>query len=207
MTDEHSRVAQLLFAYVKTVREERLANCYPLLSVLRLTARMLQLNALEARFVTMHLEIRKWNISNEVIAKYSGKFVDLLKASDCLQPSEFKRLQLYVILCAYEIKYTLCEHHELEVLKGRLYKHIKNFNKVFKLWIRIENQGEVHFDLKKVNKMGLGYYDNYNLLVEEVLKIAPPYNSHKDKAKDTEAAPVRQEAPPEQPESQSQHAE
>jgi hypothetical protein len=194
---EYVRVVGLLSAYAQEIEPPRLMHSYSMLRILKAVAKLTLLNAFEARVLIILLKRNKWKrIDSEIVRKYSPRMVDLLKANDCEDVAEHLRIQLFALLCAYNIKITLCDPASSQAVKARISKYCKCFGGIFKKWMVSECCHE-DFNLRELNLLAFTWHSNYNQIVEEILNIAPPYNTHKPDppAPPTFKKPVREPIP------------
>lgn len=157
-------------------------------------AKKLLLNKFELLFLEYVFEESKWRYDSELISSLAPHFKSFVHIYESENPhGMIKNLQIYLLFCSYYSKKSLNEllHDGLYTLFLRTL-HDK-FRERYQEWAESSGVTKIRINPKLLNLIfrkltsfqdkEKDYYENYNLIVEEILEISPAYNADKDKRK------------------------
>ena len=118
-----------------------------------------------------------------------------------------KNLQVYLLFCAYNSKRTLNDIKDEGIYNHFLKSISSHFKEKYNQWTESSGILKNRINPKVLNVLfkkltsfqdrDKEYFENYNLLVEEILEISPAYNADKDKTKRKKKRKQEEEPPAE----------
>lgn len=171
-------------------------------------AKKLLLNKFELFFLEYVFEESKWRYDSELISSFAHEFKSFVHIYESENPhGMIKNLQIYLLFCSYYSKKSLNEllHDGLHSLFLRTVND--KFRERYQEWAEASGVTKIRINPKLLNlifrkltsfqEKEKEYYENYNLIVEEILEISPAYNADKDKRgrkkRKEEPAPAKDE--------------
>lgn len=154
-------------------------------------AKKLLLNRFELLFLEYVLEESKWRYDLELLGAFATEFKPYVHFYESENPQgEVRRLQVYLLFCSYYAKKSLNDNTDA------LYNHFlrtvsERFRERYQEWAEAAGVTKIRINPKLLNgifrrltsfqEREKDLFENYNLIVEQVLEISPAYNADKDK--------------------------
>jgi hypothetical protein len=154
-------------------------------------AKKLLLNRFELLFLEYVLEESKWRYELELLAVLGQEFKPYVHIYESENPQgEVRSLQVYLLFCSYYAKKSLNDNTDA------LYTHFlrgvsERFRERYQEWAECAGVTKIKINPRLLNGIfrrltsfedrEKDVFENYNLVVEQVLEISPAYNADKDK--------------------------
>lgn len=154
-------------------------------------AKKLLLNRFELLFLEYVFEECKWRYDIDMISACVDDFKSFMHIPEAENPhGMIKNLQIYLLFCAYYSKRSLNDitqegiyNHFLKTISERFkerYQEWTDLSGVTKIKINPKMLNLIFKKLTSFNDKEKDFFENYNLLVEEILEISPAYNADKE---------------------------
>lgn len=155
-------------------------------------AKKLLLNKFELLFLEYVFEESKWRYDSELISSLAPHFKSFVHIYESENPhGMIKNLQIYLLFCSYYSKKSLNEHLHEGLHASFLRPLHDHFRERYQEWAESSGVTKIRINPKLLNLIfrkltsfqdkEKDYFENYNLVVEEILEISPAYNADKDK--------------------------
>ena len=144
------------------------------------------INEFESIFFAFVIQTNRWNIGDPIIQAHWKQVRDLV--CYITEDVHYKSITLYLLLCAYTVKYYLSE--DIDMYTAEINRICPDFRPIFEAWAKQYAQTTLKINPKMLNKVYKEYYlsaempnieYDYNSLVDNLLQISPSYNPDKDK--------------------------
>lgn len=154
-------------------------------------AKKLLLNRFELLFLEYVLEESKWRYDLELLGDVAGEFKPYVHIYESENPQgQIRSLQVYLLFCSYYAKKSL--NDSTDALYTYFLKGVsERFKERYQEWIEASGVNKIRINPKLLNSIfrrltsfderEKDVFENYNLIVEQVLEISPAYNADKEK--------------------------